>query len=221
MLRGTRVLAKVSDSGEPQASGGRVEIRYKPGASKSYRAAVGNLQWLDGELLPDSHCGPADEAAPRQKKSASASAGPPPPVEDGAIIAYTAGACSGNPGPAGLGVVIEQDGKRRELSEYLGHATNNVAELTAILRAAEAIEDVSLPVVLHTDSQYAIGVLTKGWKPKKNQTLIAEIKRAIGRLKKLRFVYVKGHAGIPLNERADELARRAVEDRGSRPWEPA
>lgn len=215
-------MAKCLPSGELAEQGGRVEIRYKPSDSKSYRAAVRNLEPVEGAaLLPDDHCGEAAPAEPRaaKKKSSRAPAGPVPTVEDGALIAYTDGACSGNPGPAGLGVVMDDGDVRRELSEYLGRATNNVAELTAILRALEAAPDPDQSIVVHTDSQYSIGVLTKGWKPKKNQTLIADIKQALGRLNAVRFVYVKGHAGIELNERADELARAAVEARATSGWQ--
>ena len=108
--------------------------------------------------------------------------------------------------------------ERRELSEYLGVATNNVAELTAILRAVEALE-VDLPLVVHTDSQYAIGVLTKNWKPKANQELIQRIKQRMQTVRRLELVYVPGHAGVSLNERADELARAAVAARASSGWQ--
>src|SRR6185369_11400278 len=92
---------------------------------------------------------------------------------------YADGACSGNPGPAGLGiVVVSPDGTRIEGYEYLGHATNNVAELTAILRAAEIVP-IEAAAVVHTDSQYSIGVLTKGWKAKANQELIANVKSVL------------------------------------------
>ncbi|RMH44471.1 MAG: ribonuclease HI [Deltaproteobacteria bacterium] len=133
------------------------------------------------------------------------------------IVVYTDGACTGNPGPAGLGVVIRDGDDRRELSEYLGDATNNIAELTAILRALETLADTAgatdRPVHLHTDSSYSIGVLTKNWKAKANQELIARIKRVAQAFRHLQFVKVKGHAGVPDNERADELARAAIDRR--------
>ena len=72
---------------------------------------------------------------------------------------------------------------------------------------------------MHTDSQYAIGVLTKGWKAKANQQLILRIKERMTQVKQLKLVYVPGHAGVPLNERADELARAAVAARGSSGWQ--
>ena len=134
------------------------------------------------------------------------------------MLAYADGACSGNPGPAGLGVVLRHDGRSRCLSEYLGRATNNVAELTGILRALEATPDPARPLRIYTDSTYAIGVLTKGWKPKKNVELIAEIREALDGLDDVRIHHVPGHAGVELNDLADNLAVQAVKSRRSTGW---
>jgi ribonuclease HI len=112
-------------------------------------------------------------------------------------------------------VILAPDGRRAEAYDYLGEATNNVAELTAVLHALAVIPQEA-PALVHTDSQYAIGVLTKGWKAKANVELIASIKAAL-KGRPVRFVYVPGHAGVPLNERADELAREAIRVRRSRP----
>ena len=128
----------------------------------------------------------------------------------GKIVAYTDGACTGNPGPAGLGVVVLRPEGRVEVGEYLGQGTNNIAELTAVLRAVEEAADIDAPLVVHTDSQYAIGVLSKGWKAKANIELIERIRGALKLHRKTSFVYVRGHAGIPLNERCDALAREAI-----------
>ena len=104
--------------------------------------------------------GSSAERFARENEPGSATA--PKPHE---WIAFTDGACSGNPGPAGAGfVVIEPGGKIHEGFEYLGEATNNVAELTAVLRGLQGVPDVGAPVRVHTDSGYAIGVLQKGWK---------------------------------------------------------
>src|SRR5690606_4079780 len=132
-----------------------------------------------------------------------------------AIIAYTDGACTGNPGPAGLGVVLLDGPERREISEYLGAGTNNIAELTAILRALEAIppEHRDRAIRLHTDSSYAVGLLTKNWKAKANGELVAELRALARRFPRLHIVKVKGHSGIPENERADQLAVEAIRRR--------
>ena len=113
-------------------------------------------------------------------------------------------------------VVIAPGGKIHEGFGYLGTATNNVGEVSAVLFAVEAIPRSARSVAIHTDSKYAIGVLSKGWKAKANQALIAKTKAALeGR--NVEFVYVPGHSGIPMNERADELAREALQARPSRP----
>jgi ribonuclease HI len=134
------------------------------------------------------------------------------------VVVYADGACTGNPGPAGLGVVIQHDGMTRELSEYLGQGTNNIGELTAVLRAAQALSHEKRAIEIKTDSKYAIGVLTQGWKAKANQALIAEVKAALAKLPKVRLSYVPGHAGVPGNERADKLAREAVSRRATTEW---
>ncbi len=221
MLRDQRVLARTDERGSFLEEGGRVEIRYKPNDGRAYRAAAANLARVEGAaLLPDEHCveGEAVARTPVEKaekkaasaKKASAAAAALPAD---AFVAYADGACSGNPGPAGLGVVVlTPGGERHEAYEYLGQATNNVAELTAIQRVLEALP-ADAKLVLHTDSQYSIGVLTKGWKAKANVALVARIVALVKARKHLKIVYVPGHAGVPLNERADELARLAVTSR--------
>ena len=220
ILRGTRVLARCDASGTLQADGGRVEIRYKPNDGRSYRAAARNLALVDGEpVLPDDHCTDAERVA---AKGASARAGkkgkkdagqPPPAPPQDAIVAYTDGACSGNPGPAGLGVVLVVGEQVEEISEYLGQGTNNIADLAAIARAVDAIGSTERPVRIYTDSSYAIGVLTKGWKAKANRELIAQLRTALSGLPDVALIHVRGHAGVPLNERADRLAVAAIQQR--------
>jgi len=220
ILRGQKVLARARDDGSFTVDGGRVEIRYKPNDGKAYRASAGNLERVQGgKVYPDEHAGPAEappETGPAAAKKKSGASAPAVTMKD-AWIAYTDGACSGNPGPAGSGVIIvEPGGKIHEGFDYLGEATNNVAELTGILVALAAIPGDAKGVVIHTDSQYAIGVLTKGWKAKVNQELIRTIRAAIAARAMVRLVYVPGHAGVPMNERADELAREAIRVRRTR-----
>jgi ribonuclease HI len=214
-LRGKQVYARANAKGELLTDGGRVEIRYNPKDGRMYRAGTSNLKVVDPTPLPDDTCGSA-EAVQRKDAKGAKNAGPAPrtkPTGDEMIV-YTDGACSSNPGPAGLGVVIIGHDERIELSEYLGQGTNNIAELTAVLRALEQL-DPKRPAVIHTDSSYTIGVAQKGWKAKANQKLVAELRATLKRHPKAVLVYVKGHAGIELNERADELARWAITHRGN------
>lgn len=126
------------------------------------------------------------------------------------VRAYTDGACIGNPGPAGIGVVVVwPDGSRTEHSEGIGQATNNIAELLAIRWALERLR-LEPDVEVMTDSQYAIGVLSLGWRAKANRELISETVSVARSVQSLRFVHVRGHSGDPLNERADELANAAA-----------
>ena len=235
VLRGQRVLARCEASGALRLEDGRVEIRYKATDAKAYRAYPTNLHASDEFTIhPDAYCreeGAAADAgaagatktakkAPSKKASTKvAAAAEGEPEADGkTLMVYADGACSGNPGPAGAGVVIYDTHGKRELSEYVGHGTNNVAELTAILRAAEALAGETRPIVLKTDSQYSIGVLTKNWKAKANPELILATKTALAKVPTMKLRYIEGHAGHAGNERADELARIAVSARKSTPW---
>ena len=204
---------------------GRVEIVYKPGAdAKVYRAGARNLTPAPGSEPVDFEPGPAAEA--RSDSAAVASAGARKPagkssqrdaaVPANAIHVWTDGACSGNPGPAGLGVVIVGDGPgQREISEYLGEATNNIAELTAIMRGLAAVEDKTRPVLVYSDSAYSIGLLSQNWKAKKNVELVTELRKLTKQFSDLRFVKVLAHSGIALNERVDQLAVGAISRRGN------
>ncbi|MCB9614905.1 MAG: ribonuclease HI [Sandaracinus sp.] len=227
-LRGGTVFARCDASGQLVADGGRVEIRYKANDGRAYAAAARNLEPVDDAILPDETCGEAERVAKADTKAATksatkggktstkTSAAPNAPAA-GEALAYCDGACSGNPGPCGLGAVLMYGDERRELSEYLGRGTNNIAELTAILRVVEASPD-GVPLQVYTDSSYGIGVLQKGWKAKANVELVATIRAALAKHGKTTLHYVKGHAGIPLNERADQLAVAAVEARASAGW---
>jgi ribonuclease HI len=131
------------------------------------------------------------------------------------VKAYADGACKGNPGPAGSGAVVElPDGRKAEASRALGRSTNNVAELTAIALVLDLLEEAEVPpdapVVLFSDSSYADGVLTRGWKAKANAELIADLRARLKARPGLRMEWVAGHVGIAGNERADALANQGV-----------
>ena len=136
---------------------------------------------------------------------------------------YTDGACRGNPGPGGWGAILRSGGRERELHGGDPATTNNRMELTAAIRALEALKK-RCRVALYTDSQYvrqgitewlplwvARGWKTAGRKPVKNQDLWQQLAKAATR-HQIEWHWVKGHAGHPQNERADELARRGMEE---------
>lgn len=129
------------------------------------------------------------------------------------IHVYTDGASSGNPGPAGIGIFLQYGVHQKEISQYIGIATNNIAELEAIRTGLSEIRNPELPVRVYTDSNYALGLLTCGWKPEKNQDLITSIQELMKTFKDLKFVKVRGHAGNEGNEMADRLATGAIKDR--------
>jgi ribonuclease HI len=140
----------------------------------------------------------------------------------GVVEIYTDGACSGNPGPGGWGVVLTYGGRTKEL--WGGEAaptTNNRMELMAAIKALEELTRRST-VRLHTDSSYLRNGITgwlagwkrNGWKtaskqPVKNEDLWRRLDEA-ARTHDVQWLWVKGHAGNPGNERADELANRGM-----------
>jgi ribonuclease HI len=220
-LRGQDVWARCREDGSLAGDGGRVEIRYKAGDGKAYFAAERNLAVVDGPVRGDDEFG---EASPVQKSAGATTKKHEPSIdsyptapEGDETLAYADGACKGNPGPAGIGVVLMDAKGRHELSEYLGEATNNIAELTAILRAVERSVP-GRPLRVFTDSTYSIGVLQKNWKAKANVELVAAVRAAMKRHGKVTLFHVRGHSGIPLNERVDELAVEAVSARRTAGW---
>ena len=209
MLRGTTVWAHTRAGGVLDTGpDGRVDVKYKlDDGAKVYRASARNLERADGADSEEPAVAPPP-AAPRAPVSHSE-----------AIVVYTDGACTGNPGPMGIGaVILRAGGKRQEISEFLGEGTNNIAELTAIERALDALAaaERERPVLVHVDSAYAIGVASGAFKAKKNVELVARLRDKVRRFPHLRFVKVAGHAGVPENERCDQLATQAVARRGPR-----
>ncbi|MFZ1105547.1 MAG: ribonuclease HI [Hyphomicrobiaceae bacterium] len=137
------------------------------------------------------------------------------------ITIYTDGACSGNPGPGGWGAILMSGAHRKELSGGEAETTNNRMELLAAIAALEALKRPSR-VDLHTDSEYVkngISAWIHGWKrngwrtsarqPVKNAELWQRLDAARAR-HEVHWHWVKGHAGHPENERADELAREGM-----------
>jgi ribonuclease HI len=130
------------------------------------------------------------------------------------VIIYTDGACSGNPGPGGYGVVLLSGRHRKEISEGFRLTTNNRMELLAAIRGLEALRYEGLTVKLYTDSQYLVNAVNKGWlfnweqkrfAKKKNQDLWLSF-LDVYRKHRVSLIWVKGHNNNPENERCDLLA---------------
>ncbi|MFA5948966.1 MAG: ribonuclease HI [Hyphomicrobium sp.] len=141
--------------------------------------------------------------------------------EEKRVQIYTDGACSGNPGPGGWGAILIYGEHRRELKGGEPHTTNNRMELMAAISSLEALKK-GVAVDLFTDSEYVRNGITKwingwkrnGWKtadkkPVKNMELWQRLDEALKR-HQVAWHWVKGHAGHPENERADELARLGI-----------
>jgi ribonuclease HI len=138
------------------------------------------------------------------------------------VTIYTDGACLGNPGPGGYGVVLLYGDHRRELSGGYRRTTNNRMELTAAIKGLAALKK-PCEVELFSDSEYVVNAVEKGWARRwrangwyrsnkqmaENRDLWEEVLRLCER-HRVRFKWIKGHAGHPENERCDELAFQAA-----------
>jgi ribonuclease HI len=151
------------------------------------------------------------------------------------VVIYTDGACSGNPGPGGYGVVLLFNGHRKELSGGFRKTTNNRMELLGAIEGLRALKD-RCAVKLHTDSQYVVNAIEKGWaakwkangwmRNKKDKAVNPDLWEQLLQLckqHKVEFIWVRGHAGNVENERCDVLAVAAAQqsnlpvDEGYRP----
>jgi ribonuclease HI len=220
---------RVDDSGAPVLDArGLVSVIYKvASSSKIYSGKAGNLVERAGEIAeldvdPSETAGAtsASTATGKTSSRSSSAANGTTPVVPGlpadTIHVWTDGGARPNPGPSSIGVVIVDGKQHLELSEFLGPGTNQTAELTAMLRGLEEVPDRQRTVVIYSDSAYAIGLLSQGWKAKANIELVAELRALCREFKDLRFVKVLGHSGISLNERTDQLATDALTHREKR-----
>ena len=139
------------------------------------------------------------------------------------LVIYTDGACSGNPGPGGWGVLMQFSGAEKELCGGEAETTNNRMEMMAAIQALRAVKSNYKGVIhLWTDSQYVLKGITewihgwkrRGWKKSDKKPVInADLWKILDDLNQrhdVQWHWVKGHAGIEGNERADELARKGI-----------
>ena len=134
------------------------------------------------------------------------------------IRIYTDGAAQGNPGPGGYGTIMKYGSHEKEFSQGYRLTTNNRMELLAVIKGLEAIKKLGIPVTVYSDSQYVINSIEKGWlwgwekknfKDKANPDLW-KLYIPLHKLFKPKFIWVRGHAGHPENERCDQLAVQAA-----------
>ena len=138
------------------------------------------------------------------------------------ITIYTDGASRGNPGPGGYGTILMYGDKRKELSQGFRLTTNNRMELMAVIAGLEALKKDGIPITIFSDSQYVVKAIEQGWLKnwiatdfkggKKNKDLWMKYNR-LSKNKTIRFVWVRGHADNPYNNRCDELATAAADSK--------
>ena len=134
------------------------------------------------------------------------------------VYIFSDGACSGNPGPGGYGVILRCDGREKELSGGEPDTTNNRMELSGVIAGLGALK-FPCKVILQTDSRYVVDGIEKGWAEswRRNNWIKSDKKPALNRdlwerllelleVHEVRFVWIKGHAGFEENERCDRLA---------------
>ena len=138
------------------------------------------------------------------------------------LVIYTDGASRGNPGPVLYGAILQWGSSRKELSAGFRRTTNNRMELMAVIAALEALNREGLQITIYSDSQYVVKAVMEGWLKnwiatdfkggKKNKDLWTRFYKLMQK-HQLRFVWVKGHAENPFNNRCDELATAAADGR--------
>ncbi len=207
-----KVWMAVDGSGNPITKDRKVLIKYQLKQDYEYWVNRSNVRPIDSP--PPESKAPLKSKKPKKKSAKTA------PAEEtdiwkesdleSKICVFTDGAAVGNPGPAGIGVLLRFGRHEKEISKFIGTATNNIAELKAILTGLLAVKDPSKPVRLFTDSQYAFGLLVKNWKAHKNREVVDAIRKEMTRFKDLKIIKVKGHAGLAGNEAADRLATSAI-----------
>ena len=191
-----KVWVAVDATGDPAEQNGKVLIKYQLDQPHEYWVRKSSIKPLDTK--------PLKTQTSEKETRADAS------DDREEICIFSDGASSGNPGPSGIGVLMRFGKHEKEISEYIGMATNNIAELKAIEAGLLAVKNTELPVRIFTDSNYAHGVLKLGWKARANRQMVDSIKKTMAKFKNLKMVKVKGHAGDKGNERADFLATTAI-----------
>lgn len=140
--------------------------------------------------------------------------------KDNIVRIYTDGACSGNPGKGGIGVILTWNGKEKEISQGYSYTTNNRMELLSVIVALESLKKDNLNIEIYSDSKYVVDSVENAWlfnwvknnfKGKANVDLWKRFLELSSK-HKIKFIWVKGHADNPFNNRCDRLAVSAYND---------
>ncbi len=218
-FKGNKVWLEVDDQKRPLVKNNKVRIKYQLNQDYEYMVHPDSVHPLNQLEKQKQSKNTAKKSAKTPGKKNGSKAGEDDravidmvkkQLSGEAILIFTDGACSGNPGPAGIGVLMLYKENEKSISTYLGEATNNIAELKAIQAGLKEVKNKKMPVRVFTDSAYSAGVLAQGWKAQKNQELIGAIKKIMAQFSDLQLIKVKGHAGVWENEKADELATSAI-----------
>ncbi|MFZ5808073.1 MAG: ribonuclease HI [Chloroflexota bacterium] len=201
-----------------------------PGAVyKGFPTRAEAKQWLQAQskLLTAAHADPPPKKPLSTQKAAPPPASPTPGGDE--VIIYTDGACLGNPGRGGYAAIILDKGQQQELCGGFIHTTNNRMELTACIAALEQLP-APRRVVLYSDSRYVVNGIKLGWAkrwrsrgwlkadktPAENPDLWEKLLN-LCETHQVEMVWLRGHAGHPLNERCDALALQTAQRRGLPP----
>jgi len=211
MFKGNKVWQAQGPDEKPLYKNGKVLIKYNVNQEYEYWVYENSLEPVDKAGKPEmKDVGKPVSPEKKKKKIQEKFTSHDENVPENAVCIYTDGASSGNPGPSGIGILFRFGEHEKEMSRYIGIATNNIAELEAIKTALLELKTIKKPVRIYTDSAYAFGVLTLNWKAKKNTELIESIKKSMAKFNDLKLIKVRGHAGQEGNERADFLATMAI-----------
>jgi ribonuclease HI len=208
-FKNNKVWLATDRNGKPVVKNGKVLIKYQLDQDYEYWVHKNGVKPINQSQIKKKGSNKRSS-----KKDEAKSESVPEPYDEtschDAVCIYTDGASSGNPGPAGIGVLLRFRNHEKEISRYIGIATNNIAELEAIRTGLLELKKTDLPVRIFTDSSYVYGLLVLGWKARKNQDIVKSIREIILKFNDLKIIKVKGHAGHAGNERADLLATSAI-----------
>ena len=213
IFKNNKVWVYADSNGNPVLKNDKVLIKYQLTQDYEYWVNEKNILPVESRQSGTGEKNGKQSRSKNKKKETNKDEEKNKAESENAVFVYTDGACSGNPGQAGIGVLLRYKDKEKKISKYIGYATNNIAELEAVKEGLLALKKKNVPVRIFTDSQYVYGVLALGWKARKNNELVQSINDLKSKFKDLKFIKVEGHAGHAENETADRLAVQAINDK--------